>query len=225
MMTRRAPFTLKRRLHLFSATQGASTLPWNAIAFAAQANECQAMQEIINCPSCQRRLQVPDSLIGQDVQCPTCGATFVASVGSQPSRPAERLPDLGVPARDMVPEEADDKPRRRRRPEDDDYGDYDDEDDRYRRRRRRDLAPHRGAVVLTLGILSIVICGIILGPIAWALGSTDMKEIREGRMDPDGEGITNAGRICGIIGTFLHLAGMLCWFFVFLANFNAARRF
>ena len=37
------------------------------------------MQEIINCPSCQRKLQVPDSLLGQDVQCPTCGATFVAS--------------------------------------------------------------------------------------------------------------------------------------------------
>lgn len=165
------------------------------------------MQEIINCPSCQRRLQVPDSLIGQDVQCPTCGATFVAAVGGRVAAPVERLPEE-KPALELAPEEPRERPRRSR--PDDDYGDYDDED-YYRRRRRRDLAPHRGAVILTLGILSIVLSclGIIFGPIAWAMGSTDLSEIRAGRMDPDGEGITNAGRICGIIGTILQSVGIL----------------
>jgi hypothetical protein len=180
------------------------------------------MQEIINCPSCQRRLQVPDSLIGQDVQCPTCGATFVASVGGQPSKPVERLPEVGVSARETAPEEADDKPRRRRPAEDDDYGDYDEDDDRYRRRRRRDLAPHRGSTILTLGILSLVLgcLGLIFGPIAWAMGNTDMTEIRSGRMDPDGEGLTNAGRICGMIGTILGIIGLVLgclWIFAITA--------
>jgi hypothetical protein len=170
------------------------------------------MQEIINCPSCQRRLQVPDSLIGQDVQCPTCGATFVAAVGSRAAAPVERLPEE-KPALELAQEEPRDRPRRRR--PDDDYGDYDDDDDYYRRRRRRDLAPHRGAVILTLGILSLVICGIILGPIAWAMGSTDLSEIRAGRMDPDGEGITNAGRICGIIGTIWSLVVILFFCLMF----------
>ena len=53
------------------------------------------MQEIINCPSCQRRLQVPETLMGQDVQCPTCGATFVAALGGRAAKPAQRLPEEG----------------------------------------------------------------------------------------------------------------------------------
>jgi hypothetical protein len=55
-----------------------------------------------------------------------------------------------------------------------------------------------------LGILSIVVCPLqLLGPIAWVLGNNDLAEMRSGRMDRDGEGLTNAGRICGIIGTVL----------------------
>ena len=54
------------------------------------------------------------------------------------------------------------------------------------------MAPHRGSAVLTLGILSLVICGIILGPIAWAMGHADLNEMRAGRMDPEGEGMTCA---------------------------------
>ncbi len=65
-----------------------------------------------------------------------------------------------------------------------------------------------------LGILSIVICGWI-GPFAWSMGNTDMDQIRSGRMDPEGEGLTNAGRILGIIGTVIGVlqlcyAGVVC---------------
>jgi len=177
------------------------------------------MQEIINCPSCQRRLQVPETLMGQDVQCPTCGATFVAALGGPPAKLAQRLPGESQVPLEMEDEEPRDRPLRRQRRDEDDYGDYD-EDDRHRRRRRRDVAPHRGSTVLTLGILSLVLLcvGLILGPIAWAMGSTDMAEIRAGRMDPDGEGITNAGRICGIIGTFLNIAIVLCSFLNIFAH-------
>ena len=69
-----------------------------------------------------------------------------------------------------------------------------------------DLQPHRGALILILGILSLVPCGLgLLGPIAWVMGSTDLKEVEAGRMDPDGEGPTRAGRICAILGTVLLL--------------------
>jgi predicted Zn finger-like uncharacterized protein len=36
------------------------------------------MPEITSCPSCQRKLKVPDNLLGQSVKCPSCGMTFKA---------------------------------------------------------------------------------------------------------------------------------------------------
>ena len=64
------------------------------------------------------------------------------------------------------------------------------------------LKPHRGAVVLTLGILGIAVC-FICGIIAWVMGKNDLKEMDAGVMDPSGRDLTNAGRICGMIGTIL----------------------
>jgi hypothetical protein len=61
--------------------------------------------------------------------------------------------------------------------------------------------PHRGAAILTLGILSLVFSCFPLGIVAWVMGNTDLDAIRRGRMDPSGEGLTQAGRICGIIST------------------------
>jgi len=62
----------------------------------------------------------------------------------------------------------------------------------------RGFAPHRGTAVLVLGIVGIVVC-FICGIIAWATGAGDLRAMREGRMDPSGEGATRAGMICGII--------------------------
>ena len=68
--------------------------------------------------------------------------------------------------------------------------------------------PEQGqaATVLVLGILSIVVCQL-LGPVAWKLGGDELRAIAEGRRPPDGQGLAQAGRICGIVGTcFLALA-------------------
>tara|TARA_B100000315_G_C14052256_1_gene352406 strand:+ start:150 stop:314 length:165 start_codon:yes stop_codon:yes gene_type:complete len=35
------------------------------------------------------------------------------------------------------------------------------------------------------------------------MGNNDMQQIEAGMMDPSGKGITNAGKICGIIGTIV----------------------
>jgi len=75
------------------------------------------------------------------------------------------------------------------------------------------VKPHRGVVVLVLGILGIVVC-FICGIFAWVMGKNDLREMDAGIMDPAGRGITKAGKICGMIGTIL---GCL-WFFFMLIS-------
>ncbi|MEJ7601202.1 MAG: hypothetical protein WKG01_25080 [Kofleriaceae bacterium] len=60
----------------------------------------------------------------------------------------------------------------------------------------------RGTTILVLGILSLVVCGI-MGPIAWAMGNSDLREIDRGNAPPDERGSIVAGRICGMIATIL----------------------
>lgn len=145
------------------------------------------MPTTINCPSCSRTLRVPDELLGKNVKCPTCGTTFTASGDAPPPEDEEPAP-AAAPRTPAAPVE-DDEPEER-------------DERRPRRRRREYLQPHRGVLILILGILGLVVFQP-LGIVAWILGNTDLKEMRAGRMDPEGEGMTNAGRICGIIATVL----------------------
>lgn len=76
------------------------------------------------------------------------------------------------------------------------------------------LTPHRGAVILLLSILGWVLClafglGIVLGIVAWAMGNHDLAEMRAGRMDPRDDGLTNAGRIVGMIQCILGVVVLL----------------
>lgn len=68
------------------------------------------------------------------------------------------------------------------------------------------MKPHRGTVILVLGILGIVMCGP-LGIAAWIMGRNDLKEMDAGVMDPGGRGNTEAGKICGMIATILLIIG------------------
>jgi hypothetical protein len=163
---------------------------------------------------------VPDELIGQQVKCPSCENVFTATAGADATPPP--LPATEV---QHQPEPAPAAKPRRAQWEDE----YDDDDyDRPRRRRRRDLAPHRGGMILAFGILSLIIFPIIFGPIAWIMGNNDLREMHAGRMDPEGEGNTNAGRICGIIGTVLGIIGLVCcvgWVVMVAGMGAAGRRF
>jgi ribosomal protein S27E len=86
--------------------------------------------------------------------------------------------------------------------------------------------PHRGGLILTLGILGIVLsmpglcCPLLaLGSLpcgisAWIMGASDLAEIRAGRMDFNGRGMTSAGVTLGIVGTVLGVltvAGSVAW--------------
>ena len=102
------------------------------------------------------------------------------------------------------------------------YTEDDYEDDGYDDRDY--VEPHRGTTVLVLGLLALLICGL-LGPVAWAMGSTDLKKMSAGQMDPSGRGETQAGYVCGIVATILMGIGLVfvvLWFVMFAAVIGGA---
>jgi len=72
------------------------------------------------------------------------------------------------------------------------------------------MRPHRGVLILVFGILGLVCC-MIFGIVAWVMGSSDLREMDAGRMDPSGRGLTQAGKICGIISVALAIVGAIIW--------------
>ena len=71
------------------------------------------------------------------------------------------------------------------------------------------MKPHRGVLILVLGILSFVFCGIFTAIPAWIMGSGDLKQMDAGTMDPTGRGMTRAGQILGIIATILTILSIV----------------
>lgn len=77
------------------------------------------------------------------------------------------------------------------------------------------LKPHRGTLVLVFGILGLVIC-IIFGILAWVWGNADLKEMDAGRMDPSGRGMTQAGKIIGMVACILAIAAFVIYIGLFV---------
>jgi hypothetical protein len=67
----------------------------------------------------------------------------------------------------------------------------------------RFLKPHRGGLVLALGILSWAIGCPLFGIMAWVMGSSDLREMERGQMDSSGMSLTQAGQIIGMIHVIL----------------------
>lgn len=81
--------------------------------------------------------------------------------------------------------------------------------------------PHRGPLILTLGIMAVsmhllVVGGMLFAPCcgmslvglglgipAWIMGSTDLRLMARGAMDPAGREATQGGRVCGIVAVVL----------------------
>jgi hypothetical protein len=72
-----------------------------------------------------------------------------------------------------------------------------------------------GAVILVLGILSLVSCGCLTGVPAWIMGNNALRDIDSGYGDPNERGIVQAGRILGIISTCLCVFGVCMWLLMF----------
>src|SRR5262245_7345022 len=139
------------------------------------------MPTIVDCPSCARKLRVPDELLGHQVKCPTCETTFEAAVNGSAAGPRAEPPPLPAPPRESPPPLPKEGPAGRdeeRRPcpycgeligatatrcrhcnerLDDRDEDDDDDENRWRPVVRRDAEPHRGTLIMVLGIVSIVL--------------------------------------------------------------------
>lgn len=83
------------------------------------------------------------------------------------------------------------------------------------------MEPHRGTLVLVLGILGLVVC-VILGIVAWVMGNGDLRKMDAGQMDPSGRGLTQAGRVCGMISVILAIVGFAIWALMMIVGFGAA---
>lgn len=99
---------------------------------------------------------------------------------------------------------------------------------------RRSAVPHRGGLVLALGIIGLVgvFCapvGLLFGIFAWVYGRNDLKRMSRGEMDPEGEGLTYAGWVCGIIATLLSLLLLVScgsvWTIGYINEINEQNRF
>src|SRR5688572_24844670 len=75
----------------------------------------------------------------------------------------------------------------------------------------RSFETGKGAIVLVLGILSFVGLGCLTGIPAWVLGNMYLADINRGVLDPAERSMVQAGRILGIIATFLFICGGTLW--------------
>jgi hypothetical protein len=73
----------------------------------------------------------------------------------------------------------------------------------------------RATLALVLGILSLLVCGV-LGPFAWSIGSTAVKEIDAAPGTWSGRETANAGRIIGIVATVLLVLSVVLFVVVVL---------
>ena len=80
----------------------------------------------------------------------------------------------------------------------------------------RYITPHRGGLILVLGLLGFMINCPIFCFMAWVMGSSDLREMRAGRMDPSGEQLTQVGRILGMILSIIWIIAFVIFGFVLL---------
>jgi hypothetical protein len=180
----------------------------------------------IQCPACKGTIRVPTASAGIKTNCPGCGQriqiprlkneTMLASIVEGPSRSTP--PQL--PAATMA-QMAEEQP-------------FDSLD----ATEGLPLVPHRGVLVMVLGIVSVSlataglftfchllflvfsIAGFVTGMLASVFGGADLRAMRRGRMDRSGEGQTKAGWVCGTVGLWV-AAGTLIVLTAFVLFFTA----
>ena len=76
--------------------------------------------------------------------------------------------------------------------------------------------PHRGPLILGLGIAGFLVPCPVLSTMAWFMGNTDLRKMQLGRMDTSGYSLTQAGRVFGMIFAMLWLVTLGVFFFIFI---------
>lgn len=157
----------------------------------------------VRCDECKKRLKVPDTSAGKKIRCPECGERISVPEPEEDLVAPDEDQDDGGYGVEKEDEEEVRRKKKKRKSYEDDY-----------RPKRKSKRPHRGVLILILGIVSILIGCIPLG--AWfvaframAMANEDLSDMDSGRMDRSGAGMTQAGKICGIIGSVLALLWLI----------------
>lgn len=173
----------------------------------------------LTCQGCSETLAVPDEHAGKKARCPRC-----QEVNQIPSNSATQ-PTKVSSIDEVRPQKATDNPFESKvSPKPTTASPYATPmaaaaygmQSRYQ-------TPHRGGLVLTLGILSLF-CNFFLVPgiLAWTFGSSDLKKMRAGEMDSTGYGTTQAGMIIGIIATCLFFLAIIFYIIMLFLVFGIA---
>ncbi|HMS64712.1 MAG TPA: DUF4190 domain-containing protein [Ignavibacteria bacterium] len=70
-------------------------------------------------------------------------------------------------------------------------------------------ASSNAVIALVLGILSYIMCPIILAIAAWIMGKNELKAIDEGKSPEAGRTIANIGKWLGIVNIILSIIGII----------------
>ncbi|HEV7667767.1 MAG TPA: DUF4190 domain-containing protein [Thermoanaerobaculia bacterium] len=74
-------------------------------------------------------------------------------------------------------------------------------------------ASSQATTALIVGIVGIVCCQLT-APFAWYLGNKELQQIAAGLSPVAGQGLAQAGKILGIIGSILLILGLVWFFFM-----------
>jgi hypothetical protein len=77
--------------------------------------------------------------------------------------------------------------------------------------------PHRGGMILAMGICSLAVC-FICGVVAWSMANRDLPKMEAGQMNHAGMGLTRAGRTMGIAGIIMDGIGIVLVLLMLLAG-------
>ncbi len=150
------------------------------------------------CPSCGQRLQVPappppnKTVLGEPLPAPNKTILGNPEPEIRVAKPASPSGHAPGPERHAADAFAFDEPTSAR------------------------LPANRGVAIMVVGIISaacyvlcllifwpaLVVC-LVMGPIAWIMGSQDLSAIRRQRLSPEGSAFVLTGYICGIVSTAL----------------------
>ena len=151
------------------------------------------------CPGCRNRLRVPDEHAGKQARCPEC--SFVSQVPylAVDGQPQLTEPPLAPPPRFDYAAPGSETPNPYASPTTPASG------------LTTYTRPHRGALLLILGIVSILCCNL-LGIAPWVMANSDLAAMDRGEIDPSGRGLTQAGRVLGIIAIVLMVLALVAQF-------------
>ena len=177
------------------------------------------------CQGCQKTLRVPDKFAGRKAKCPKCQTILQVPAGEEAVETVEPLSVQPPIASSSNPFAALDNsgPSQSSRgqgsiPNRSPVNPYNTPHPQSPGRQRSSGEPHRGGIILGLGIASVVLCNFcfIPGAVALILGFIDLGAMKNGRMDNEGYGLTLAGVILGGIMTVISALGFFLYLLIFI---------